>query len=240
MWGNRLFLVIGGGAIAVLAIVCVIVYSVVGFGSPEVGAEEPAISHAGRSPGAGGREGSPNNSTNAGGKDGHAGGPSSPTNGTGRPRGVADPHYQKVVRISRRPKPEDLDELKTAASTPNWRTREAAMVGIGRLGKDSDPAVLIDALRRDPSAEVRAAAAGALGRLKHWDAGPVLIDALDDPDLIVRGRAYAAVKAIMGVDFHYRANDPRGRRGQAIQQIRAWWPKFYEGHLQSKPRGTDR
>jgi len=142
--------------------------------------------------------------------------------------------YEKVRRVAQRPKPAHLPHLKKAVRSGDERIREAAAIGIGRLGESSDPDVLISALRNDRAATVRAAAATALGRLNCWEAGPALIDALEDPDTNVRSRAGAALRKIMGVDFHYRANDPD--RAKAIQKIRKWWPEFYDGHLGRNPR----
>jgi HEAT repeat protein len=143
-------------------------------------------------------------------------------------------HYHRLARAARRPRPENLPALRKAARDPHPKVRAAAVTGIGRLGKDGDPESLMEALAKDPSPAVRAEAAVALGRIKHWDAGPLLIDALADPDSNVRARAGAALRRIMGVDFRYRANDPQ--RDKVIRRIREWWPKFYEGHLQSQPR----
>lgn len=132
----------------------------------------------------------------------------------------------RVTKISRRPKRDHLPVLKKAARHESPKVREAAVTGIGRLGEDSDPRTLIEALRSDESGEVRAAAAAALGKLKHWDAGETLMDALSDEDPRVRARAGAALQQIMGADFHYRAKDPQ--RDKVIQRIRKWWPKYYE------------
>ncbi|MCD6303756.1 MAG: HEAT repeat domain-containing protein [Planctomycetes bacterium] len=156
---------------------------------------------------------------------------SSNTGGTGRTGLLkASPSYQQIKKIVQNPRPSQLPVLKKAARSPDARVRETAVIGMGRLGKDTDPTVLMDALRSDPSPAVRVAAATALGRLKYWDAGPLLIDALSDPDPRVRSRAGAALNRIVGVDLGYDALAPD--RDRAIQRIRDWWPKFYQGYLQ--------
>jgi HEAT repeat protein len=141
----------------------------------------------------------------------------------------------RLKRIAHRPRAEHLPVLKAAARSPHAAVRQTAVSGIGRLGTSADPGVLMSALRGDPSAEVRAAAAAALGRIKCWDAGEILMDALSDPEERVRARAGAALQQIMGVDFLYRAKDPQ--RDHAIQKIRSWWPKYYEGHRQRSGKG---
>jgi HEAT repeat protein len=109
------------------------------------------------------------------------------------------------------------------------------MVGIGRLGDESDPHLLMNALQTDPSPAVRVAAATALGKLKCWEAGPLLIDALEDPDSRVRSRAGAAIDRIVGVKLGFDATDPK--RNLVIQKIKTWWPEFYAGYLKRKAGG---
>jgi HEAT repeat protein len=64
---------------------------------------------------------------------------------------------------------------------------------IDRMRDERDSVGLIDALRSDSSAEVRADAAAALGELGAADARSALIDALDDPDPMVRATAARAL-----------------------------------------------
>jgi len=142
--------------------------------------------------------------------------------------------FRWLVAVARSPEPEDLPDLREATKAKDPEVRQAAVVGISRLGKKVDTNVLIDRLKADASSQVRAAAAAALGKAKCWEAGPALIKALEDQDGDVRARAGAALRRIMGIDFRYRADDPA--RHRAIQRIREWWPKFYEGHVQSVGR----
>ena len=57
---------------------------------------------------------------------------------------------------------------------------------------------------KSTSPEVRAAAADQLGHLRDFDAMPLLLAAMDDEDVEVRGRAGTAVGKILGVDFYFR------------------------------------
>jgi hypothetical protein len=135
----------------------------------------------------------------------------------------------EVVRIAVQMKPEYLPQLKKAAADPDWKVRHAAVDGVGRLGREGDPQFLIDVLRNpNEQAEVRAAAAERLGEMRHWDAGPAIIDAMEDSSDLLRARAGVALRQIIIVDFGYRANDPPSRRDEVIQRIRKLWPWFYE------------
>jgi hypothetical protein len=236
MWGNKKIALIGAGSIVALAVVYLVLHGVPGFGSDAL-EPEPVTGAPSASPGGGGENGTGDSGNASGGPGDNSGSPdSSGSPGSGGSKGRPLP-YQTVLRIARQPKAKDLPKLKEAAATPDWRTREAAIVGIGRLGKEgSDPEFLVQSLQNDPSAEVRAAAAAGLGRLRCWDGGHALIRALSDRDEIVRARAGAALQKIMGVDVRFRANDPPAQRAAAIQKIRTWWPKFYQGHLQSRGR----
>jgi hypothetical protein len=135
----------------------------------------------------------------------------------------------EVVRIAVQMKPEYLPQLKKAAADPDWKVRHAAVDGVGRLGREGDPRFLIDVLRNpNEQAEVRATAAERLGEMRHWDAGPAIIDAMEDSSDLLRARAGVALRQIIVVDLGYRANDPPDRRGEVIQRIRKLWPWFYE------------
>jgi hypothetical protein len=136
---------------------------------------------------------------------------------------------REVVDIAVQMKPEYLPQLKKAAADPDWKVRHAAVDGVGRLGREGDPQFLIDVLRNpNEQAEVRAAAAERLGEMRHWDAGPAIIDAMEDSSDLLRARAGVALRRIIVVDLGYRANDPSDRRGEVIRRIRQLWPWFYE------------
>ncbi len=164
-----------------------------------------------------------------------------PSKGGAAPRAPGPRHESRaaiarhVTRMAQRPKPEYLSALKKAARSSDEAIREPAMVGLGRLGENSDPQPLMTSLANDESAAVRIAAATALGNLRHWEAGPILIDALEDPDPRVRSQAGASLDKIIGVKLGFRATDPK--RDRVIEKIRAWWPRFYAGYLARKAGG---
>lgn len=49
---------------------------------------------------------------------------------------------------------------------------------------------------------------------------PTLIELLEHPDPLVRGRAGAAIQKILGADFGYRANDPPQQRAKIVELIK--------------------
>jgi hypothetical protein len=91
----------------------------------------------------------------------------------------------------------------------------------------------------------RAQAADKLGALHDMDSVPVLLKAMDDPDLLVRGRAGVAVREIMGSDSLYRPSDPPEQRKKRIEQIRRDWETFQKyrsknGELPTRTRPPTR
>jgi hypothetical protein len=177
----------------------------------------------------------PDGTPESGGNSSGTGGARHAVGNARRPSQAAGPspraklYRKKVARIAERPKPEYLPQLRQAAKSGDEDTRETALVGMGRLGDSADTALLIHALRTDESPAVRVAAATALGHLRCWDAGPALMDALDDSDARVRSRAGAALEKIIGLRLGFRANDPD--RAKVIRRIRTLWPGFYQYHL---------
>ncbi len=135
---------------------------------------------------------------------------------------------REVVRLAVQKKPENLPKLKKAAADPQWKVRHAGVDGVGRLGREGDPQFLIGVLKnRNEQAEVRASAAERLGEMRYWEAGPAIIDAMEDSSALLRARAGVALRRIVVVDFAYRANDPVDRRREVVQKIRKLWPWFY-------------
>lgn len=136
---------------------------------------------------------------------------------------------REVFRLAVQKKPENLPKLKKAAADPEWRVRHAGVDGVGRLGREGDPQFLIGVLNnRKEQAEVRASAAERLGEMRYWEAGPAIMDAMEDSSELLRARAGVALRRIVVVDMGYRANDPLDSRRQSMQKIRKMWPWFYE------------
>ena len=113
--------------------------------------------------------------------------------------------------------------IERAAKDDRAEVRQAAMVGLGRLNDKKRDAETLAQVVRDTKEDpyVRAAAVQAIGRLRAWDQRHAAIDALEDPSPLVRGRAAAALKNMVGRDFLFRANDPPEERAKAVANIRA-------------------
>ena len=136
---------------------------------------------------------------------------------------------REIVLLAVQKKPENLPKLKEAAADEQWKVRHAAVDGVGRLGRKGDPQFLIEVLNNaGEKAEVRAAAADRLGAMHYWDAGPAIIDAMEDHSELLRARAGAALRTIIVVDLGFRADDPPGKRQEIIQKARRLWPWFHE------------
>ena len=91
---------------------------------------------------------------------------------------------------------DSVDDLTKQLSSSNEKARVSATVSLARLGDKRSLKPLVTALH-DPSAEVRAIAAVALGKLKHKAALPSLrAAASDDTDDIVRKKAREAALAV--------------------------------------------
>lgn len=224
MWSDkrRLFLLIG--LVTLLGVVYLVVHGVPGWRKSRSADETPAGDVPAARPRAGG---------------GDSADPPRSAREKASARREVVARRREVARIALQKKPEHLPRLKEAADDKDWRVRHAAVDGVGRLGRDGDPKFLIDVLRnRSEAPEVRAAAAERLGEMRFWDAGPALIDAMEDPSTLLRARAGVALRRIMVVDFRYRAGDPPARRREALQRIRELWPWFYERFAQSKDIGA--
>ena len=124
--------------------------------------------------------------------------------------------------------------LKRALRDSRAPVRAAAAAALGKFRlRDRVDAVVLTGLLDDAreTPEVRAAAARSLGRMRIWAAMPSLINALEDPNPTVRGRAGAAVRRILGVDFGFRANASLADRARAVAEIRSCWRGFRQAHL---------
>ncbi len=102
-----------------------------------------------------------------------------------------------------------------------------------RAPKPESAEDLRDVLEKGDSTQDRTVAAAKLGEMRDEESMPVLLRAMEDPDPLIRGRAAAAVRKIMGADYYFRASDPPQRRNEVIATIKRDW----EGYLRYKTRG---
>jgi len=135
-----------------------------------------------------------------------------------------------VARAIRALEDEDPDVAFQAANTLGW------------LGHLRASAPLVRTLNLHTDADVRTAAASALGRLGAVDGVPGLIDALDDADTLVRHAAEVALRKITGFATKTGLATATSRNDRVrLQRIwRDWW-KANEDALREKrmqPKGT--
>lgn len=139
--------------------------------------------------------------------------------------------YRRIATIALRPKVQDTPALKAALSHPSPEVGLQAVRGLGRLGLAGDPAALVAVLAdKNATLDKRTEAADHLGQMRYWEAGPTLIDLLEDPCLPLRTRASVALRKIMIISFDYHPTDPPDRMQKAVQVLREWWPKAYKRH----------
>jgi len=82
----------------------------------------------------------------------------------------------------------------------------------------------------DPEPYVRASAVTALGHMRAMDSMDAILQALNDPNLLVRRRAAEAVTRIIGRSYELYLTGPEEKRLQAIAGLRQDW-KQDEGHI---------
>jgi hypothetical protein len=123
----------------------------------------------------------------------------------------------------------NLPRVAAAAADERAEVREAAVVSIGMLGGKSSRKLLLEKLKNDPSPEVQAASADALGRIRSLDAMPALLDLLDSPSENVRRSAALAITKIWMRDYGFKADDPPEKRRALIKGIRAAWDWYVQG-----------
>lgn len=76
--------------------------------------------------------------------------------------------------------------------------------------------------------EERAEGAAGLGHLGDLDSVPLLLEAMGDSSVVVRGRAGVAVQTILGADFFFKAEDPLDKRRAAIERYRSLYEAYKE------------
>lgn len=100
------------------------------------------------------------------------------------------------------PFPAYLRPALALADSNSRRLRALAAVLLGSLG-GGEASLYLMKLVADGDATVRAAAARSLGKLVHWQAAPLLAEALRDPMWDVRKEAAAALASMGGVGQLY-------------------------------------
>jgi HEAT repeat protein len=116
-----------------------------------------------------------------------------------------------------------LADQALTASTPD--AREKAALDLARFGQGAEPH-LRRVLTESTQASVKAAVIQGLAALGDWESMPQLIDALEDADAQVQGRAQAAVTHLLGKDFFFRPADEPLDVAVAIRGVRAEYERI--------------
>jgi len=116
--------------------------------------------------------------------------------------------------------PAELVQIALESADPSKRQKAAAE--LTELGRPA-----LKHLRRlvteSQSDGVRAVAIQGLAFQRDYECMPALLDAMEDPSLVVRGRAGAAVERLVGLDFNFDADAPLEKRERLIAAMRREW-----------------
>ncbi len=119
-----------------------------------------------------------------------------------------------------KPSPEELAERALGAAT--LKDRQEAAIELARCGEQSIP-LLRQVFVQSDTPEVRAPIAQGLGHHRDVDSLPRLIEAMEDPSPLVRGRAAVAVKRIVGLEVPFSADGSPQERQKAVAFYRKFW-----------------
>jgi HEAT repeat protein len=147
---------------------------------------------------------------------------------------------QEAVRALGTAGPQGRPHLVEALADARPPVRVATVLALGRADDGESEARLADAARRDKAPDVRAAAVTILGRRLAHRQMPTLIDALEDPDPLVRRRAAEAFRRITGMGLateRLKTGGSGSDTGAVAAELRAMWPflretveAYYENH----------
>jgi hypothetical protein len=120
-------------------------------------------------------------------------------------------------------RPASAQELaRRALGAATVEEQEQAAIELARRGKESVE-LLRSVLLESRTPEVRAAVVQGLGHQRDVDSLSHLIDAMEDPSPLVRGRAGVAVMLIVGLEVPFSADDPPEERQKAVAFYRDFW-----------------
>jgi len=126
-----------------------------------------------------------------------------------------------LPRSEKTTSPEELARQALQAETAEEQERAAI-----ELAQLSGPAAL-EQLRRvlgeSRVPQVRAVCILALGAVRDYESMDLLLCALEDESLLVRGRAGVAVTRMIGRDYHFRPHESAERRAAVVKKIREYW-----------------
>lgn len=112
-------------------------------------------------------------------------------------------------------------EIERFLKHPTPAVREEAALAYPRVADGTAAPALARLATSDPEADVRAAAVTALGHMRAMDEMEAILNALEDPDPLVRRRAADAASRITGQ--RYDVNVPPDEWRRTVDEIRALW-----------------
>ncbi len=128
--------------------------------------------------------------------------------------------------------PEVLAKRALEGDSPE--IREQAALDLARSGEEARPH-LREVLRKTKDPVVKAGVMGGLMRLQDVPSLPLMIEAVQDPDPNVRGRAVAAVGKIIGIRYPFSSEATTqdrislmGHMRKAYEKLKANLPPEYE------------
>jgi HEAT repeat protein len=125
-----------------------------------------------------------------------------------------------VATLARHADQSDLPVIrKVVAEEKRPEVREEAIRQLERYGQPAVETLVSVVEKEDEAPQARAAAADALGRQKAVDGLKALVQAMRSPNPQVAGRAYAAVRIILGTDYGWRPNLSAEKKEQIVQRI---------------------
>ncbi len=119
--------------------------------------------------------------------------------------------------------PQEL--AQTAIEADSADERETAVAQLSGLGRESTEH-LQRVLAKGNSPAVRATAIQGLAKQWDYDSMDPIIDALNDDDPLVRGRAGRAVERMLGMQFGLRHDAPVEEREAKIKLVRTAWQEM--------------
>ncbi|MCX5676859.1 MAG: HEAT repeat domain-containing protein [Planctomycetota bacterium] len=125
--------------------------------------------------------------------------------------------------------PQALPRIDEALRDNRIEVRQEAALAYGQAARGEPVRRLASVVREDPSPEVRAAAATALGGARAVDEMQTLLAALEDPDRTVRARANAAIARIIGRRYETYIDGTPEQRREAVEKLRQAWPSMEQG-----------
>ncbi|MBE3095777.1 MAG: HEAT repeat domain-containing protein [Planctomycetes bacterium] len=136
---------------------------------------------------------------------------------------------RKAVRALGTLGPQALPRIDEALRDNRIEVRQEAALAYGQAARGEPVRRLASVVREDPSPEVRAAAATALGGAQAVDEMQTLLAALEDPDRTVRARANAAIARMIGRRYETYIDGTPEQRREAVEKLRQAWPSMEQG-----------